>query len=117
MVARVRARHPDPPAHRDLTPNELLHQRSITRRRPPDVLVDHPAHLHVNLLPPLQGRGVGRRMLETLFDALVGVPGIHVGVAPRNARAAAFYVHHGFVPVGPPRRTGEAWLLGRVLGR
>ena len=112
----LRARYPDPPDDRELTPDEVLHQRvHHPPGPPPDVLVDYPAHLPVNLLPRLQGRGVGRRLLETLFDALVDVPGIHLGVAPRNARAAAFYIHNGFVPVGPPRGPGEGWLLGRRL--
>ena len=108
-----RARYADPPGDRELTFDEVL-RRHVHRppRAPLDVLVDHPAHLHVNLLPRLQGHGVGRRLLATLFDAMVGVEGIHLGVAPRNARAAAFYVHNGFVPVGRPRGPGEGWLLG-----
>ena len=81
----LRARYPDPPDDRELTPDQVLHQQiHHPPGPPPDVLVDYPAHLHVNLLPRLQGRGVGRRLLETLFDALVDVPGVHLGVAPRN---------------------------------
>ena len=114
----IRARYPDPPDDRELTPDEALHRRIHHPSGPPHSVMDHyPAHLHLNLLPPLQGRGVGRRMLETLFDALVDVPGIHVGVAPRNARAASFYVHNGFVPVGGHRAPGQGWLLGRRLAR
>ena len=101
-----------------LTPDHVLHRHvHHPPGPPPDVVVEYPAHLHVNLLPPLQGRGVGRRLLETLFDALVDVPGVHLGVAPRNARAAAFYLHNGFVPVGRPRGPDEGWLLGRQLAR
>ena len=62
----LRARHPDPPDDQELTPEQVLHRHvHHPPGPPPDVLVDHPAHLHVNLLPSLQGRGVGRRLLET----------------------------------------------------
>ena len=30
-------------------------------------------------------------------------------------RAAAFYAHLGFVPIGPRRGPGDGWLLGRQL--
>ena len=111
-----RARYPDPPDDRQLTPDELLHRHvHHPPSPPPEVLAEFPAHLHVNLLPRAQGHGAGRRLLETLFDALADTPGIHLGVAAANHRAAAFYVHLGFVPIGPPRGPGDGWLLGRRL--
>ncbi|MET0459413.1 MAG: GNAT family N-acetyltransferase [Ilumatobacteraceae bacterium] len=115
----LRARYGDAPDGGELTPTEVLrrHVHHPPPAPPPDVLVDHPAHLHVNLLPRAQGHGAGRRLLETLFDALIDVPGVHLGVHPRNARAASFYLHHGFVPVGPARGPGQGWLLGRRLPR
>jgi GNAT superfamily N-acetyltransferase len=112
----LRARYPDPPGDRDLTPDQQLHRHlHHPPVAPPEVLDEFPAHLHVNLLPRAQGRGVGRRLLETLFDALAGVAGIHLGVAPENERAAAFYAHLGFVPIGPPLAPGAGRLLGRPL--
>ena len=58
----------------------------------------YPSHLHVDLLPAAQGGGDGRRLLETLFDALraAGSTGVHLGVARDNARAVGFYRHLGF---------------------
>jgi len=60
----------------------------------------HPAHMHIDLLPRAQGQGWGRRMVETLSDALRarGVPGLHLGVDDRNAGAIAFYEKAGFRP-------------------
>ena len=114
-----RARYPDPPDDGVLSPDQVLHRHVHHPPSPPplDVLVEYPAHLHVDLLPRAQGHGTGRRLLETLFDALVDVPGIHLGVDPRNGRAASFYLHQGFVPVGRERGPGEGWLLGRRLPR
>ena len=31
---------------------------------------EYPAHLHIDLLPETQGQGLGRRLIETLVDAL-----------------------------------------------
>ncbi len=31
---------------------------------------DHPAHLHIDLLPETQGQGLGRQLIETLFAEL-----------------------------------------------
>lgn len=74
----------------------LLHDRHV----PPDaVLGPYPSHLHIDLLPPLQGRGWGRRLLDRLFDELRerGSPGVHLGVSAANERAIGFYRHLGFV--------------------
>jgi ribosomal protein S18 acetylase RimI-like enzyme len=58
---------------------------------------DHPAHLHIDLLPETQGQGLGRRLIETLFAELTrrGVRGLHLGMDPNNAGAAAFYERLG----------------------
>lgn len=57
-----------------------------------------PSHLHIDLLPRAQGRGLGRRMLEHLMDTLRwrGSPGAHLGVSVRNTRARGFYERLGF---------------------
>ncbi|QTV80680.1 GNAT family N-acetyltransferase [Microbacterium sp. NIBRBAC000506063] len=59
---------------------------------------EYPAHLHIDLLPAAQGQGLGRKLTDALFAALRerGVPGLHVGVDPRNTGAAAFYQRLGF---------------------
>jgi ribosomal protein S18 acetylase RimI-like enzyme len=60
----------------------------------------HPAHLHVDLLPRLQGRGLGRSLIETVLAELGrrAVPGVHLGTHPRNTGAVAFYTRLGFSP-------------------
>ena len=59
---------------------------------------EHPAHLHIDLLPHAQGGGWGRalmtRFLETLRAA--GVRGVHLGVGARNVGAVKFYQRMGF---------------------
>lgn len=88
--------HVDPPvgleqliAHLGFTPERMLH---------PDVDA-YPAHLHIDLLPELQGRGRGRALIRRLLAELRarGVPGVHLGIDPANATAAQFYRRLGFV--------------------
>jgi ribosomal protein S18 acetylase RimI-like enzyme len=79
-----------------------------------DVVDRYPAHLHIDLLPDLQGRGFGRRLLETLFDALRtgGVPAVHLGVGLANTRAIGFYERMGFTVV---HRYTDSQIMARRL--
>ena len=63
-----------------------------------DLARGFPSHLHINLIPRLQGRGVGRRLIETVISSLrnQGSPGLHLLVGFGNQRAAGFYRHVGF---------------------
>lgn len=62
---------------------------------------EHPAHLHIDLLPDIQGQGWGRRLIETLADALRarGVPSLHLVASAANTGALAFYTRLGFTPL------------------
>lgn len=66
----------------------------------------YPAHLHIDLLPVLQGQGFGRRLVRTLNEALAQrrVPGVWLEYGPDNVNAAAFYRRLGFEPL--PSGTG-----------
>jgi ribosomal protein S18 acetylase RimI-like enzyme len=87
---------PFPPARSEKEKEiiELIHGRKF----PVDIteqpwLTDYPAHLHIDLLPSLQGKGQGRVLMNKLFDELAqkGVSGLHLGVSSSNAGAIAFY--------------------------
>ena len=58
----------------------------------------YPAHLHINLLPPAQSGGWGRKLIEAEIESLrsAGVRGVHLGVSSTNYRAIGFYEHVGF---------------------
>ncbi len=84
---------------------------------PEEVLREYPSHLHIDILPRQQGKGNGRRLLETLFDALAtqGSPGVHLFVGVRNERAIAFYRHVGMTEFS---RDARALCMGlRLAGR
>lgn len=80
-------------------------------------LTTHPAHLHIDLLPVLQRRGLGSRLIDRLRTALAerGVPGVHLGHATENTAAATFYARYGFVEL--PSSTPRAPLLGITTAR
>ena len=67
-------------------------------RMPAEITGPYPAHLHIDLLPRLQGRGVGRQMIGELFSRVrsAGADAIHLGCSPDNTNAIAFYRHLGF---------------------
>ncbi len=88
-------RRPDDGRHRD---HELLRTVHEGGRYAPEVTDRYPAHLHVDLLPRAQGRGLGRALVGALTDGLRarGVPGLHLDVAEANPGARAFYARVGF---------------------
>ncbi len=116
----LRARYPAPSVDAAPTADEELIQRiHHPPPTPATVAEEFPAHVHIDILPRGQGRGIGRRMMTTLFDALAerGVDGVHLGVGLNNARAIGFYRHLGLRPVGPPGDQSNGLLLGLHLSQ
>jgi ribosomal protein S18 acetylase RimI-like enzyme len=78
----------------------------------------YPAHLHIDLLPPFQGAGHGRALMETFYAAAAraGAPGVHLTVLAANTRAIGFYRHLGLRRLDPAE-PGESHVvyLGRGL--
>jgi len=112
--APLRARYPldGSPGGADADVVRLLHHPP---RADAAVIADYPSHLHVDLLPAWQGGGWGRRLLETLFDALTaaGSRGVHLGVSRRNERAMGFYRRLGFTELDGDE---GGLTMGRRLG-
>jgi len=75
-----------------------------------------PAHLHIDLLPEAQGRGLGRELLRTLGQELerAGVPGVHLRVGEANVDAAAFYRRLRFDSPEPFVMTSPSARLARA---
>jgi ribosomal protein S18 acetylase RimI-like enzyme len=100
----LRARYPLPGDGTELDRRLIaqLHRPTLT---PTELTTRYPSHLHIDLLPVLQGRGLGRAMIQMLLDRLqeLGSRGVHLGVDPRNQRAIGFYEHLGFTRHQDPR--------------
>lgn len=82
VASPLRQRYPrDGTTSADVALVERIHAWPTTDAR---LLQTHPAHLHIDLLPRLQGQGWGRRLITELAMALhaAGAGGLHLGVAP-----------------------------------
>jgi ribosomal protein S18 acetylase RimI-like enzyme len=65
---------------------------------PRQVVEVYPAHLHLNLLGRIQGRGAGTMLFSEWMAraSRQGVGAMHVGVNSANARAVRFWSRRGF---------------------
>jgi ribosomal protein S18 acetylase RimI-like enzyme len=117
-------RHPEPgpptgaePAYTEAALlRDGAHPQRMLRSLSDGQLADFPAHLHIDLVPEAQGRGLGRRLMDTLREALVhqGAPGLHLGYDPANSSARAFYDRLGFHELPTPQP--DARLLAITTG-
>lgn len=78
--------------------------------------VGYPAHLHIDILPSLQGRGIGRRLMEVWLEKVESklVKGVYFGVDVHNKGAIGFYGHLGFSVL---ENTEQALFFGMELPR
>jgi len=98
----LRPRYPEPSA--DLAERLSAQERRAIEgiHRPfqtaPELAERFPSQLHINLLRRLQGRGIGRRLIQTLLAQLRarGSRGLHLGAGLDNHRAAEFFRRVGF---------------------
>jgi GNAT superfamily N-acetyltransferase len=80
------------------------------------VVSTFPTHLHLNLAPRLQGRGVGAALLAAGFLEAEGrgVGPAHVGVNAANSRGLRFWAAQGFEGLDlPPEVSGRTIWMGR----
>ncbi|APG16709.1 GNAT family N-acetyltransferase [Kosakonia radicincitans DSM 16656] len=92
--------------YRDYPASAPLDSKVLEAIFQPDAAADQlvsqwPAHLHINLLPPAQQGGWGRKLIEQLLALLreAGVPGVHLGVSLQNEQVCGFYQRLGFTPI------------------
>jgi GNAT superfamily N-acetyltransferase len=71
---------------------------------PQHVVERYPAHLHLNLAPRIQGRGLGGRLFREWRSAATsrGAGAFHIGTNRANERAIAFWSQQGFEILPPP---------------
>lgn len=84
------------------TPGRMVHED----------LAAYPAHLHIDLLPEYQGRGLGRQLMDAFRGELVdrGIERFHLSMDPANAGARAFYEKLGFEPIRVSTDPGGTYL-------
>jgi ribosomal protein S18 acetylase RimI-like enzyme len=80
------------------SPAERRLRAAISEPPHGDFLSDeHPAHLHIDILPEGQGSGWGRRLMDAFMErlAVLDCRGVQLGVAASNERALRFYAAYG----------------------
>lgn len=72
----------------------LIHKGHL----PKPELLSYPAHLHIDILPEGQGRGMGKKLIEVFSAKLIGlkVRKLHLEVGKKNTNAVKFYEKVGF---------------------
>ena len=108
----LRARYPDTddiPAHRrtrDEWDAYFIHHPP----KHPQAAVDlAPAHLHIDLLPRLQGQGMGKALMDTWLEAIGGRA--HLGCQAENHRAQRFYEIYGWRRLEGVAPKSVAWMV------
>ena len=76
---------------------ELIHL--IFHPEEPVLFPEYPSHLHIDLLPRVQGQGQGKHMMDHFLKYLKdqGSKGVHLGLGINNERAFHFYKKYGLV--------------------
>ena len=99
----LRDRYPEPPGDSggwdaDQRRHAMMHHPVPA---PDAVVVDYPAHMHVNLLSRARGCGLGRLLVQRWLDHARGsrVTGVHIAANRSNAGALAFWPRLGFKPL------------------
>jgi len=112
----LRALYDDPAGtpHGQWSPDQRLSYLIHHPWRAPDRIVEpFPSHLHIDLLPRLQGRGLGLRLMDRWLETARarGSTGVHLGVSAANTRAMRFYRGYGLTePVlAKPPPAGVVW--------
>lgn len=102
-------RHVQPPLTAE---DEIVHLGFWPKRMLIPEVDEYPAHLHIDILPELQGQGLGRKLIGTLVGALgaCGIRNLHLTMDPANTAARAFYNRLGFVEL--PSSTPMAPVFG-----
>ncbi|GIF20216.1 GNAT superfamily N-acetyltransferase [Actinoplanes tereljensis] len=102
-VPLITDRYPEPPPPPRTAEQDMVSLHYWPERMLVPGLDGFPAHLHIDLLPPYQGQGLGRRLINRFTEA-VPAPGVHVAMLTANVRARAFYDRLGFevLPVPDP---------------
>lgn len=81
------------------------------------IVESYPSHLHINLLPRLQGQGAGRTLIDAWLRVigLLGSSGAHLAVGAANVRAERFYRRYGFCELERTGRSGSVIWFGISL--
>jgi GNAT superfamily N-acetyltransferase len=101
------------------SPDQWLAAEIHHPSRTPRAMTDrYPAHMHLDLLPRMRGRGIAAALLETCFESMrrSGVKAVQIGASRANPRAVRFWQRSGFAQIDLPdmEPTQTIW-MGRNI--
>ncbi|KAK0707698.1 hypothetical protein B0H67DRAFT_320733 [Lasiosphaeris hirsuta] len=87
-----------------------------------ELVGEYRAMLHIDMLEPWQGKGWGRKMIETFVESVKKVvgesegwldygKGIQIGVAGENTKVVPFYERVGFRVYPGGEKEGNVWMV------
>ena len=81
---------------------------------PANISENYPSHFHIDLLPKVQGKGVGSKIVGKLLAELDAdrSTGVHLGVGSKNIAAQRFYAKMGFADL---ETVDDCLYMGRQL--
>jgi len=81
--------------NRDERLTHLIHNPFTS---PTEFLEEFPSHAHINLVAEMQGKGWGKKLMNTMEISLreTGSPGVHLILSSKNLNALAFYQAVGY---------------------
>lgn len=67
----------------------------------PEYLKNHPAHLHIDLLPEVQKKGFGKKLMDSFYAKLTAkdIHKLHLGVGNDNLNGIEFYKRIGMYEI------------------
>lgn len=91
------------------SPMKAFYQGTIST--PMKYAEKYPAHLHIDILPEYQRKGIGMQLMDALTAYLKfkGVPGLMLSVASDNEKGIHFYEKYGFRVL---ERTSQEIIMG-----
>lgn len=86
------------PSPEDNSPDASIIRLIYKGNQPKSELSMYPAHLHIDILPEGQGKGFGKKLINTFNNKLqeMKVPAVHLEVGKKNQNAVKFYEKVGF---------------------
>ncbi|MCA2212274.1 GNAT family N-acetyltransferase [Jidongwangia harbinensis] len=113
-IPAIAGRYPEPADPPVTADDVMLGLHLYPERMLVPELADYPAHLHIDLLPDWQGKGWGRGLMDAFLAGVrkAGAARVHLGMAPSNTGALAFYRRLGFTEI--PMSNPNVLYLGRT---
>jgi GNAT superfamily N-acetyltransferase len=117
----LRAKYADPVGSDPVTwsPDQrLAAQIHHPDRTPPSVTVRYPAHLHLDLLPRMRGKGAAASLLQRCLAEMrqAGISAVMLGASRTNHRGVKFWQKSGFAEIdSPDLEPGETIWMGREI--